>query len=90
MNINVGGWDRVVRVVMGISLIIISLELFRPILWLLGMSLLYTGLYRSCPIYRLIGLYTSAVDPKLSDSRRELLRKMLFTLMLILAFPQNI
>jgi hypothetical protein len=90
MNINVGGWDRVVRIVMGISLIIISLELFRPILWLLGMALLYTGLYRSCPLYRLVGLYTSAVDPKLMDSHRELLRKMLFTLMLILAIPQNI
>ncbi|MBF0383578.1 MAG: DUF2892 domain-containing protein [Magnetococcales bacterium] len=74
MNINVGGWDRVVRVLMGIMLITVSLMIFRPLVWLLGMALLYTGLYRSCPLYRLVG-YTSVVHPRVPDSRRGLFRR---------------
>jgi hypothetical protein len=87
MNINVGGWDRVVRVVMGISMIVISLTLFRPLVWLLGMTLLYTGLYRNCPLYRLVGFYTSAVDPRLLDYQKERLGRVLFMALLILAIP---
>ncbi|MBF0368953.1 MAG: DUF2892 domain-containing protein [Magnetococcales bacterium] len=74
MNINVGGWDRFLRIVMGITLIFVALRLFRPTLWLLGLSMLYTGVYRSCPLYRLIGFHTSAVIPGFSVSRTGLFK----------------
>ncbi len=87
MNINVGGWDRFLRIMMGIILILTGLRLFRPTLWLLGLAMLYTGAYRFCPLYRLVGYHTSAMDPGLFESRAGLFGKTLFTVLLISALP---
>jgi hypothetical protein len=90
MNINVGGSDRVVRVVMGTTFLFISLTYFRPIVWLLGMAMLYTGLYRNCPLYRLVGFSTAAIESRMFDSRRERFGRTLFMALLILIIPLGV
>ncbi len=61
---NVGGIDRVIRIILGI--ILLSLILFAFIgprsqwayLGLLGLLPLITGIFRFCPPYRLFGINT--------------------------------
>lgn len=58
MNANVGGLDRILRVVVG--LILISLVFVGPQTpwgWI-GIVPLVTGLFRFCPAYTLLGLNT--------------------------------
>ncbi len=58
MSANVGGVDRILRVIVG--LILISLVFVGPQTpwgWI-GVIPLVTGLFRFCPAYRLLGLNT--------------------------------
>ncbi|WP_050527339.1 YgaP family membrane protein [Pseudorhodobacter aquimaris] len=59
---NVGGADRVLRIVLGIALIAAFFALpelgWRWVLGLVGAVALITGLFRSCPLYSLIGVNT--------------------------------
>lgn len=58
MNANVGGADRILRVIVG--LILISLVFVGPQTpwgWI-GVIPLVTGLFRFCPAYTLLGLNT--------------------------------
>lgn len=57
-KLNVGGIDRVLRVVLGLALI--ALDFVGPQTpwgWI-GVVPLLTGLMRTCPLYTLIGLNT--------------------------------
>lgn len=58
MKFNVGGVDRIVRVVLGVGLI--ALALTGTIGWWgwLGVIPLATGLLRFCPLYPLLGINT--------------------------------
>lgn len=58
MKANVGGIDRILRIVAG--LVLISLVFLGPkTLWgLIGLVPLATGLFRFCPVYPLLGLNT--------------------------------
>ena len=58
MTFNVGGIDRILRVVVG--LILISLVFVGPkTMWgWIGVVPLVTGLFRFCPAYTLLGLNT--------------------------------
>ncbi|MBS0307450.1 MAG: DUF2892 domain-containing protein [Proteobacteria bacterium] len=58
MRANVGGIDRIVRIVVGLALI--GAALFHVIgLWgLIGIVPVLTGLFRVCPAYKLIGANT--------------------------------
>jgi hypothetical protein len=58
MTSNVGGIDRAVRIVAGLSLL--SLILVGPQSWwgLLGLIPLGTGLIGFCPLYPLLGINT--------------------------------
>lgn len=68
MRSNVGRRDRVIRIILGILLIAAPL-LNMPAIWssgiwaygsmIVGAVLIATGLFRMCPIYRLLGLSTS-------------------------------
>lgn len=50
MKFNVGGWDRFLRIVLGI--VILALGYAYDTYWgLLGLVLVITGLLRFCPIY---------------------------------------
>jgi hypothetical protein len=58
MKINVGGMDRVLRIVVGI--VLIALSLTHVIGWWgwIGIVPLATGLFRFCPAYTLFGMNT--------------------------------
>lgn len=58
MSINVGSWDRVLRVVVG--LVLIGLAATGTVGWWgwLGVVPLATGLFGFCPAYTLLGIKT--------------------------------
>ena len=58
MSANVGGIDRILRVIVG--LVLISLVFVGPkTMWgWIGVIPLFTGLFRFCPAYTLLGMNT--------------------------------
>jgi len=57
MKANVGGVDRIVRIVLG--LVILALGYFYHSWWgLIGLLPLLTGLFRICCLYELVGVNT--------------------------------
>jgi len=61
MKSNVGGIDRILRIVVG--LVLIALAATGTVGWWgwLGVVPLVTGLFRLCPLYTLLGLNTCPV-----------------------------
>jgi hypothetical protein len=60
---NVGGIDRVLRIVAGLVLIALTLMgTIGPWGWI-GIVLLVTGLFSTCPLYSIIGMNTCPVKP---------------------------
>lgn len=61
---NVGGIDRVLRVLLGLALLSLIFLLDGPARWwgLLGLVPLVTGLVSFCPLYALLGVSTCAKD----------------------------
>ena len=64
MKTNEASWDRGLRVVLGLALL--SLTIVGPhTLWgLAGIVLVATGIWGFCPLYRIFGLSTCAIQPK--------------------------
>jgi hypothetical protein len=60
MNANVGGIDRVLRIVVGIAVLSLVFVLDGTARWwgLVGLVPLFTGLARFCPLYGLLGINT--------------------------------
>ncbi len=57
MKANVGSTERTLRIVAG--LIIIGLGVYYQSLWgVIGLIPLLTGLFRFCPLYRMLGMNT--------------------------------
>ncbi|WP_201586491.1 YgaP family membrane protein [Psychrobacter jeotgali] len=57
MNINVGSTDRMLRIIAGI--IIIGLGIYYQSWWgVIGLIPLITGLFRVCPLYKMLGMNT--------------------------------
>jgi hypothetical protein len=57
MSCNVGGIDRILRIVVG--LVILGLYFWIPTLWvLIGLVPLLTGLFGFCPLYPIVGINT--------------------------------
>lgn len=64
MKPNVGGIDRVLRIVIGLALIALTLMgTIGPWGWL-GVIVLATGVFRFCGLYSLIGVNTCATQGK--------------------------
>jgi len=64
---NVGGIDRILRIVIGavlIALVFVMPETFNPWGWI-GVVPLLTGLFNFCPFYSLIGLNPSKQNDKI-------------------------
>jgi len=62
---NVGGIDRILRIVVGLALIagfFLNSEGSLRWLYLIGIVPLVTGLLQTCPLYRLFGISTCPVD----------------------------
>ncbi len=59
---NVGGIDRILRIVVGIAFLLAWFLLpghgFRLLFLILGVLALATGLLRTCPLYSLLGINT--------------------------------
>jgi hypothetical protein len=63
MQVNEAGWERVIRVVLGLGLL--SLIVIGPKSWigLVGLVPLATGLFGFCPLYKLLGISTCPRPP---------------------------
>lgn len=59
---NVGGIDRILRIVAGIVLIALTLMGVIGLWGWIGIVPLATGLFRTCPIYSLLGFSTCPVS----------------------------
>jgi len=66
MNANVGGIDRVLRIVVGIGVLTLFFVLEGDARYwgLVGILLLATGLFRFCPAYSIFGLSTCPLERK--------------------------
>ena len=62
MRCNVGGWDRTVRILLGLALVVVGFALLRNatgyVVGAVGLIPLLTGLTGRCPLYLPLGLST--------------------------------
>ena len=57
MEINIGSTERLLRIIIGV--VIIGLGLYFQSWWgVVGLILLLTGLFRFCPLYKMLGMNT--------------------------------
>ena len=66
MKFNVGGIDRILRIVLGV--VLIGLAATGTVGWwgYIGVVPLVTGLFRFCPLYSVVGMNTCSVQNKSS------------------------
>ena len=62
MKVNVGGTDRLLRVIAGLVLIGLTLMGIIGVWGWLGLILLATGVFSFCPAYGLLGIKTCKTD----------------------------
>ena len=60
MNLNVGGLDRILRIVVGLLLIGLALGGQIGAWGWIGVVPLLTGAFSFCPLYRMLGINTGA------------------------------
>jgi len=63
MKSNVGGIDRILRIVVGLVLIGVAVAGISPFGWI-GVVPLVTGVFQFCPFYPLLGMNTCPMDKK--------------------------
>ena len=61
MNVNVGGADRALRIIVGLVLIGLTLANVVGVWGWIGVVPLATGLFRVCPAYGLLGMNTCGI-----------------------------
>jgi Protein of unknown function (DUF2892) len=61
MSANVGGMDRILRVLVGIVLLALTVTGQIGVWGWIGVVPLATGLFKFCPLYRVLGLNTCPV-----------------------------
>ena len=64
MKINVGGVDRILRILVGIVLIALAATGTVGLWGWIGVVPLATGLFRFCPAYTLLGINTCPMERK--------------------------
>jgi uncharacterized membrane protein YfcA len=64
MKLNVGGIDRILRIVVGLALIGATLAGMIGIWGWIGVVPLLTGVFKFCPAYTLLGMNTCPMDKK--------------------------
>ena len=64
MKMNVGGIDRMLRIVAGLVLIGLTLAGQIDVWGWIGVVPLLTGIFRFCPAYTLFGMNTCPMDKK--------------------------
>jgi len=64
MKANVGSIDRAIRIIAGVILITLAAtNIFAPWGWI-GVIPLFTGIFKYCPIYPLLGMNTCPMEKK--------------------------
>lgn len=66
MKTNVGGIDRVLRIVAGLALIVLAVTGVIGNWGWIGIVPLLTGVFRTCPAYSLLGMNTCPLEQKKS------------------------
>lgn len=61
MNSNVGGIDKILRILVGIVLIVLALTGTIGVWGWIGVLPLATGLFNFCPAYKLLGINTCKI-----------------------------
>jgi hypothetical protein len=64
MSVNVGGIDRILRIVVGLALIAMVFVGPQTAWGWVGLVPLLTGLFRFCPAYTLLGMNTCPLERK--------------------------
>ncbi len=64
MKINVGGIDRILRIVAGLALIGLTLAGVIGVWGWIGVVPLLTGIFKFCPFYPLLGMNTCPMEEK--------------------------
>ena len=64
MKVNVGGADRILRIVVGLVLILLVLTGQIGAWGWIGVVPLATGLFRMCPLYTVLGMNTCPMSQK--------------------------
>lgn len=64
MKLNVGGIDRILRIVAGLALIGLTLAGVIGAWGWIGVVPLLTGLFKFCPLYTVLGMNTCPMDKK--------------------------
>lgn len=64
MKVNVGGADRILRIVVGLALILLALSGQIGVWGWIGVVPLATGLFRMCPLYSVFGMNTCPLSQK--------------------------
>lgn len=64
MKLNVGGIDRILRIVAGLALIGLTLAGVIGVWGWIGVVPLFTGLFKFCPLYTMLGMNTCPMDKK--------------------------
>ena len=66
MKANVGGIDKVLRIVVGLGLLSVIFFVEGPARWwgLIGIVPLATGLFNFCPLYSIFGLNTCPMEKR--------------------------
>jgi hypothetical protein len=64
MKINVGGIDRILRIVAGLALIGLTLAGVIGVWGWIGVVPLLTGIFKFCPFYPLLGMNTCPMEGK--------------------------
>lgn len=64
MKINVGGIDRILRIVAGLALIGATLAGLIGVWGWVGVVPLVTGLFKFCPLYSIFGMNTCPMEKK--------------------------
>ncbi|MGA8008816.1 MAG: DUF2892 domain-containing protein [Thiomonas sp.] len=62
MKVNVGGIDRILRIVVGVVLIALTLMGTIGVWGWIGVVPLLTGLFKFCPLYSIIGMTTCPMN----------------------------
>ena len=61
MNVNLAGWDRIVRIALGVGLLTLTVAGPQTLWGLVGIVPLLTGVMGFCPLYRVFGFSTRPV-----------------------------
>lgn len=64
MKLNVGGFDRIARIVAGLVLIGLAATGMVGVWGYIGVVPLLTGVFKFCPAYALFGMNTCPMDKK--------------------------